>query len=129
RLAGCDARRKLRRVVTSHKQFATQQRARETMNKWVNCGVARYIHMRITHKEMKMHKRMTITLDEVVYEGLYRMVGKRRMSQFIEDLVRAHVVDTSLDDGYRAMAADKARETDAIEWCNALAGDMSNAAR
>ena len=28
-----------------------------------------------------MHKRMTITLDEAVYEGLYRRVGKRRMSQ------------------------------------------------
>lgn len=26
-------------------------------------------------------------------------IGKRRMSQFIEDLVRPHVVDTSLDDG------------------------------
>lgn len=76
-----------------------------------------------------MHKRMTITLDEAVYEGLYRMVGKRRISQFIEDLVRPHVVDTSLDDGYRAMAADTARETDAMEWCNALAGDMSNATR
>ncbi len=35
-----------------------------------------------------MHKRMTITLDEAVYEGLYRMVGKRRISQFIETLVR-----------------------------------------
>jgi predicted CopG family antitoxin len=34
-----------------------------------------------------MHKRMTITLDEAVYEGLYRTVGKRRMSQFIEDLL------------------------------------------
>ena len=55
-----------------------------------------------------MHKRMTITLDEAVYEGLYRTVGKRRMSQFIEDLLRPHVLDTSLDDGYRAMAADKA---------------------
>jgi predicted CopG family antitoxin len=76
-----------------------------------------------------MHKRMTITLDEVVYEGLYRMVGKRRMSQFIEDLVRPHVVDTSLDDGYRAMAADKTREADAVQWCNALAGDMADAAR
>lgn len=76
-----------------------------------------------------MHKRMTITLDEVVYEGLYRTVGKRRISQFIEDLVRPHVVDTSLDDGYRAMAADKVRETEAMEWCNALAGDMADAAR
>ena len=35
-----------------------------------------------------MHKRMTITLDEAVYEGLYRTIGKRRMSQFIEDLLR-----------------------------------------
>jgi hypothetical protein len=76
-----------------------------------------------------MHKRMTITLDEAVYDGLYRTVGKRRMSQFIEDLLRTHVVDSSLDDGYRAMAADKARESEALEWCNALAGDMVDAAR
>jgi hypothetical protein len=72
---------------------------------------------------------MTITLDEAVYEGLYRTVGKRRMSQFIEDLLRPHVLDTSLDDGYREMTADKAREAEAIEWCNAIAGDMANAAR
>ena len=77
----------------------------------------------------QMHKRMTITLDEAVYEGLYRTVGKRRMSQFIEDLLRPHVVDTSLDDGYRAMAADKEREAEAMEWCNALAGDMADATR
>lgn len=76
-----------------------------------------------------MHRKMTITLDETVYEGLYRIVGKRRMSQFIEDLVRPHVVDTALDDGYRAMAADSARETEALEWCNALTSDMADAAR
>jgi len=76
-----------------------------------------------------MRRRMTITLDEAVYEGLYRTVGKRRMSQFIEDLLRPYVLDTSLDDGYRAMAADKAREAEAMEWCNAIAGDMANAAR
>lgn len=76
-----------------------------------------------------MHKRMTITLDEEVYEGLYRRVGKRRMSQFIEDLLRPHVVDSSLDEGYRAMAADQQRETEALEWCNALAGDMADATR
>lgn len=76
-----------------------------------------------------MHKRMTITLDEAVYEGLYRRVGKRRMSQFIEDLLRPHVLDTSLDDGYRAMATDTEREAEAMQWCNALAGDMADAAR
>jgi hypothetical protein len=72
---------------------------------------------------------MTITLDESVYEGLYRTVGKRRMSQFIEDLLRPHVVGTSLDDGYGAMAADKTREAEAAEWRNVLAGNMADAVR
>lgn len=76
-----------------------------------------------------MHKRMTITLDEAVYEGLYRTIGKRQMSQFIEDLLRPHVLDTCLDDGYRAMAADAARELEAHEWCNALAKDMQSETR
>ena len=76
-----------------------------------------------------MHRRMTITLDEVVYEGLYRMVGKRRISQFIETLVRPHVLDTTLDDGYRAMAADQEREAEALEWCNTLIKDMADETR
>ena len=76
-----------------------------------------------------MHRRMTITLDEAVYEGLYRTIGKRRMSQFIEDLLRPHVMDTALDDGYRAMAADQEREAEATEWGNALAADLANEAR
>jgi phage FluMu gp28-like protein len=76
-----------------------------------------------------MHKRMTITLDEAVYDGLNQRIGKRRMSQFIEDLLRPHVMNTSLDDDYRAMAADREREAEATEWCNALAGDMADATR
>lgn len=76
-----------------------------------------------------MHRKMTITLDEAVYEGLYRTVGRRKMSQFIEGLIRPHVVDTSLDEGYRAMAADKLREAEATEWCNALVGDVADEAR
>ena len=76
-----------------------------------------------------MHRKMTITLDEAVYEGLYRTVGQRKISQFIEDLLRPHVMDTALDDGYRAMAADKVREAEALEWSNALAEDMADAAR
>lgn len=76
-----------------------------------------------------MHKRMTITLDEAVYEGLYRTVGKRRMSQFIEDLLKPHVVDTLLDDGYQAMAAAQTREVEALAWCNALAADVTDATR
>lgn len=85
--------------------------------------------VRITYNSRIMHKKMTITLDEAVYDGLYRTVGKRRMSQFIEELLRPLVLDTRLDDGYRAMATDQDRETDAMAWCNAIAGDMSNEAR
>jgi predicted CopG family antitoxin len=76
-----------------------------------------------------MHRKMTITLDEDVYEGLYRRVGRRHISRFIEDLVKPYVMDNSLDKGYMAMAADDAREIEAIEWCEALAGDMVNESR
>lgn len=76
-----------------------------------------------------MQRKMTISIDESVYNGLYRTIGKRRMSKFIEDLVRPYVVDTALDEGYKAMAQDAEREVDALEWCNALAGDMADAAR
>ena len=40
-----------------------------------------------------------------------------------------HVLDTALDDGYRAMAADTAREAGAGDWCEGLAGDMAHEAR
>ncbi len=76
-----------------------------------------------------MHRKMTITLDEEVYEGLCRRIGKRKMSQFIEDLLRPHVLDTSLDEGYREMAADDTREAEAMEWCSALGADMAHETR
>jgi predicted CopG family antitoxin len=76
-----------------------------------------------------MHKRITITIDEAVYDGLYRQIGKRRISQFIEDLLRPHVLDSALDAGYRAMAEDSVRETEAMQWCNAVAADMADETR
>lgn len=63
-----------------------------------------------------MNKKISITLDEAVYDGLYRTIGKGKISQFIEDLLRPHVLDTSLDAGYKAMAADQVRESEAMEW-------------
>ena len=76
-----------------------------------------------------MHKRMTITLDEAVYDSLYRTIGKRQMNQFIEDLVRPYVVSEALDAGYQAMANDSLREKDASEWINALNKDMNDESR
>ena len=76
-----------------------------------------------------MHKKMTISLDEKVYEGLYRTIGKRRMSQFIEDLLRPHVLDRALDAGYQAMAADETREAAANEWTEGLSKDLADETR
>ena len=76
-----------------------------------------------------MHKKMTITLDEAVYDGLYRVIGRGKISQFLEELARPHVLKNDLLEGYQAMAADTERERDALEWCNGLIGDVADAAR
>ncbi len=76
-----------------------------------------------------MRRKLTITVDDAVYEGLLRMVGQRKISQFIENLVKPYIADTTLDEGYRAMAADKAREAEAMEWTNVLSIDVSDKAR
>lgn len=76
-----------------------------------------------------MQKKLTITIDESVYEGLYLVIGRRNISQFIEDLVRPHVMSADLDAAYRTMAEDEAREADALEWAEALIGDAADATR
>ena len=76
-----------------------------------------------------MQKKLTITLDEEVYEGLHRIIGRRNISQFIEDLVRPHVIGTDLEAAYAALAADEEREDEALEWSEATIGDVVDAAR
>lgn len=76
-----------------------------------------------------MQKRMTITLDEAVYDGLLRVAGRGKVSQFLEALARPHVLDTVMDEGYRAMNNDGQREAEASEWVNGLIADAANAAR
>ena len=52
-----------------------------------------------------------------------------KISQFIEGLVRPHVLDSNLDDAYKAMAANQEREVEASEWGNTLMGDMADETR
>ena len=73
-----------------------------------------------------MQKKLTITIDDQVYNGLYRVVGSRRISSFIESLVRPHVIFEDLTEGYRAMAADETRESEALEWTENLIGYIDN---
>lgn len=74
-----------------------------------------------------MQKKLTITIDEEVYKGLYRVVGPRHISKFVESLVRPHVVAEDLDAAYAAMASDETREAEALEWAEATVGDADAA--
>ncbi len=76
-----------------------------------------------------MQKKLTITIDEQVYEGLHSVIGRRRISQFIESLVKPHVINRELEVAYRQMAQDEAREAEALEWAEATIGDISDEAR
>lgn len=76
-----------------------------------------------------MKKKLTITVDEKIYAGLHRVIGRRKISQFIESLVSPHVVQKDLESGYREMAADEAREAEAIEWAESTVVDVSNESR
>lgn len=76
-----------------------------------------------------MQKRLTITLDEQVYEGLHRVVGRRNISQFIESLLRPHVTDEDLEAAYQDMAEDEVRETEAFEWAEATCRDVADESR
>ena len=75
-----------------------------------------------------MQKRMTITMDEEVYEGLVRVVGRRKISGFLESLARPHVVTDELAEGYKAMGQDEQREQEALAWSEALIGDSKGSA-
>jgi predicted CopG family antitoxin len=76
-----------------------------------------------------MHKKLTITVEEDVYRGLHRVVGRRRISQFIEELVRPHVTGAELNDGYRQMGLDEEREREALAWSEATADGPVDEAR
>ena len=76
-----------------------------------------------------MQKKLTITLDERVYQGLHSVVGRRRISGFIERLVRPYVSNQDLDAAYRDMAADERRETEALEWSEGTVGDVGDETR
>ena len=70
-----------------------------------------------------MQKKLTLTIDEEVYEGLRRVIGPRKISRFVENLVRPHVVRQDLEASYAIMAQDLAREKEALEWADGLAGE------
>ncbi len=76
-----------------------------------------------------MQKKLTVTIDEEVYNSLRAVIGPRKISRFIEDLVRPHVVKKDMYAAYKEMAADKVRESEALEWAEGTFGDVNDEKR
>lgn len=68
-----------------------------------------------------MAKKLTILIDDAVYDGLHRVVGRGSISKFIEDLARPHVAQRDLSEQYREAARDAQREAEAAGWTEGLA--------
>jgi len=75
-----------------------------------------------------MDKKLTITVDEEVYEGLYRSSGDGT-SALLESLVRPQVVGVDLEVAYRQMAQEEDREAEALEWIEDSIGDVAEEPR
>lgn len=72
-----------------------------------------------------MQKKLTITIDEEVYEGLHKIIGPRKISRFVQELVRPHVMRPNLESAYADMAKNKKREQEAMEWAEATFKDVT----
>lgn len=76
-----------------------------------------------------MQKKLTITIDEEVYEGLHKAIGPRKISKFVEELVRPHVIRPNLELAYSQMSKDKKREAEALEWAEITFKDIAHEKR
>jgi len=76
-----------------------------------------------------MQKKLTITIDEEVYKGLHAVIGRGRISRFLENLARPHVVSRELEAAYKEMAGDEVREAEAEEWAEGLIGEVADEPR
>ena len=67
-----------------------------------------------------MQKKLTISIAENVYNDLYKVIGKRKISKFIENLIKPYLVSDSLSLAYQEMANDAQREQEANQWTEGL---------
>lgn len=75
-----------------------------------------------------MQKKLTITIDEEVYKGLHKIIGPRKISRFVQEIVRPHVVHPNYESAYAEMAKDENRENEALEWAENTFKDITHEA-
>jgi hypothetical protein len=75
-----------------------------------------------------MQKKLTLSVDAEIYESLRKKIGPRKISKFIEDLVRTHVIHPDLEAAYAEMSKDEKREQEAVEWAELAFQDVDDEA-
>jgi hypothetical protein len=76
-----------------------------------------------------VRRRLTITLEEEVYDGLHRVVGRRHISRFLNELAIPHVDEDALNEGCQEMAADEEHERQAMAWIEGIITDVADEPR
>lgn len=61
-------------------------------------------------------KKVTLSLDRTVYEGIRARVGERKVGEYLSELARPHVSPEAQAASYRALAQDSDREAEAADW-------------
>jgi hypothetical protein len=70
-----------------------------------------------------VYKRMTISIREDVHEALMRVIGRGKVSKFLEGLAKPIVLKNDLLTDYKNMAEDAQREEEALIWAEELTKD------
>lgn len=73
-----------------------------------------------------MHKKLTITIEEDIYNDLHLIIGRGNISKFIEDVVKPYLTHDNLRLAYQEMIKDNQREKEAAEWEEGLINNDSN---
>ena len=76
-----------------------------------------------------MSKKLTITVDDEVYAGLHTVVGRRRISRFLNDLARPHVLRPDLTEGYGRWRRTRSGSAKPLQWVENLCGDIADEPR
>jgi hypothetical protein len=74
--------------------------------------------------EAATQKKLTITIDERVYNGLRAVGGRRPMSQFVHSSVRPLAIGRNLELAYQRRTQEEAHEAEALHWAEAAARDV-----
>ena len=69
-------------------------------------------------------KKLTILIDADVHRALIKKVGRGNIGRFLIKAAKPHLSHNNhIRAGYAEMAADQAREKEALEWSEGLIAD------